>query len=98
MYQIREMQEFLENTFRELEVMRQNSKRRQVYGSELIREMDRETQVLQEIIFEAFKRLAKITDILDKKIDRHDQRFPIKLEEKVIKKDLKGIDIGSTGI
>ncbi len=98
MYQIREMQEFLENTFKELEVMRQNSKRRQVYGSQLVREMDRETQVLQEITFEVFKKLAKITDILDKKIDRMDQRYPIRLEEKVIRKDLKGIDIGSTGI
>jgi|TARA_Y100000310_G_C20420765_1_gene686580 hypothetical protein len=92
------MQEFLENTFKELEVMRQNSKRRQVYGSQLVREMDRETQVLQEITFEVFKKLAKITDILDKKIDRMDQRYPIRLEEKVIRKDLKGIDIGSTGI
>ena len=98
MYQIREMQEFLENTFKELEVMRQNSKRRQVYGSQLVREMDRELQFQQEITFEALKRLAKITDILDKKIDRMDQRYPIRLEEKVIRKDLKGIDIGSTGI
>ena len=92
------MQEFLENTFKELEVMRQNSKRRQVYGSQLIREMDRELQFQQEITFEALKRIAKITDILDKKIDRMDQRYPIRLEEKVIRKDLKGIDIGSTGI
>ena len=98
MYQIREMQEFLENTFKELEVMRQNSQRRQVYGSQLVREMDRELQFQQEITFEALKRLAKITDILDKKIDRMDQRYPIRLEEKVIRKDLKGIDIGSTGI
>jgi len=92
------MQEFLENTFKELEVMRQNSQRRQVYGSQLVREMDRELQFQQEITFEALKRLAKITDILDKKIDRMDQRYPIRLEEKVIRKDLKGIDIGSTGI
>ena len=98
MYQIREMQEFLENTFKELEVMSKNSQRRQVYGSQLIREMDRESQFLQEITFEALKRIAKITDILDKKIDRMDQRYPIRLEEKVIRKDLKGIDIGSTGI
>ena len=98
MYQIREMQEFLENTFKELEVMRQNSQRRQVYGSQLVREMDRELQFQQEITFEALKRIAKITDILDKKIDRMDQRYPIRLEEKVIRKDLKGIDIGSTGI
>ena len=92
------MQEFLENTFKELEVMRQNSQRRQVYGSQLVREMDRELQFQQEITFEALKRIAKITDILDKKIDRMDQRYPIRLEEKVIRKDLKGIDIGSTGI
>ena len=92
------MKEFLENTFKELEVMRQNSQRRQVYGSQLVREMDRELQFQQEITFEALKRIAKITDILDKKIDRMDQRYPIRLEEKVIRKDLKGIDIGSTGI
>ena len=92
------MQKWIEGSIKELEILEKDLQRRNVTGSELIREMDRHVQFLQDMTFETFKRFAKITDALDKKINRMDQRYPIRLEEKEIRKDLKGIDIGSTGI
>jgi chaperonin cofactor prefoldin len=97
-YQIREMQEWIEGSIKELEILETDLQRRHIVGSTLIREMDKHVQILQDMTFEAIERFAKITDALDRKIDRMDQRYPVRLEEKVIRKDLKGIDIGSTGI
>jgi len=97
-YQIREMQEWIEGSIKELEILETDLQRRHIVGSTLIREMDKHVQILQDMTFETFERFAKITDALDRKIDRMDQRYPVRLEEKVIRKDLKGIDIGSTGI
>ena len=98
MYQIIKMQEWIEGSIKELEILETDLQRRHIVGSTLIREMDKHVQILQDMTFEAIERFAKITDALDKKIDRMDQRYPVRLEEKVIRKDLKGIDIGSTGI
>lgn len=98
MYQIIKMQEWIEGSIKELEILETDLQRRHIVGSTLIREMDKHVQILQDMTFEAIERFAKITDALDRKIDRMDQRYPVRLEEKVIRKDLKGIDIGSTGI
>ena len=98
MYQIIEMQKWIEGSIKELEILEKDLQRRHIVGSTLIREMDKHVQILQDMTFEAIERFAKITDALDRKIDRMDQRYPVRLEEKVIRKDLKGIDIGSTGI
>jgi len=97
-YQIIKMQEWIEGSIKELEILETDLQRRHIVGSTLIREMDKHVQILQDMTFEAIERFAKITDALDRKIDRMDQRYPVRLEEKVIRKDLKGIDIGSTGI
>jgi len=95
-YQIREMREFIEGSTRELKILERDLKRRHVIGSELIREMDRHVQLLQEMMTVFFAKQEKLFKALDKKTDRYDLRFPIRLEEKVKRKDLKGIDLGST--
>ncbi len=96
MYQIREMLGFIENSFRQLEILERDLVRRHVVGSELIREMDSHVQTLQDMVTLFFQKQEKLFKALDRKIDRYDQRFPIKLEEKAIRKDLKGIDIGNS--